>query len=253
MSNSNSTHDLLRECAQQLIMTADRIAGIEEQETSVASSGSGNTATSTSTRTATSVSATAANAVRPAGEVWQEHRRIFGFRSSSSTTSRSRSGARVSGTNARRYAPYRAGQTWTRAFVCMASIAQMNPPSASQRIELSLNGLGERKIEFPKSGTGPQVHEAVVATFPQLGEIGYELMRCAEGRSKSLLKILMPSNGFSVDFLKSALGQAKGYIRPLQKDIPLEKKVNQTVETPTNKVRFAFFSLYVFHIFKLFY
>ena len=60
-------------------------------------------------------------------------------------------------------------------------------------------------------------------------------MRCGEGRSKSLPKIPMPSDGFSIDFLKSELEQVKGYICPLQKDIPLEKTVNETVETPTNK------------------
>lgn len=29
----------------------------------------------------------------------------------------------------------------------------------------------------------------------------------------------MPPSGFSVEYLKSVLGQAKAYLRPLQKDI----------------------------------
>lgn len=31
----------------------------------------------------------------------------------------------------------------------------------------------------------------------------------------------MPQNGYTVTYLKSVLGQAKGYLRPLQEDIPL--------------------------------
>ena len=85
----------------------------------------------------------------------------------------------------------------------------------------------------------------IFATFPQLAETGYELMQCAEGRSKSLLKIPMPSNGFSVEFLKSALGQAKGYTHPLQKDIPLEQTVNQTVDKPVSKVSVIVFIYYI--------
>ena len=36
------------------------------------------------------------------------------------------------------------------------------------------------------------------------------------------MQIPMPSAGFSVDYLKSVLGQAKGYLRPLQGNIPLK-------------------------------
>jgi len=48
---------------------------------------------------------------------------------------------------------------------------------------------------------------------------GYEILRATEGQSKELLLIPMPPNGFSVSYLQSVLGQAKGYLRPLQRDI----------------------------------
>ena len=34
----------------------------------------------------------------------------------------------------------------------------------------------------------------------------------------------MPSNGFSVGYLQSVLGQAKGYLRPLQRDIEMDTR-----------------------------
>ena len=36
------------------------------------------------------------------------------------------------------------------------------------------------------------------------------------------MQIPVPSDGFSVDYLKSVLGQAKAYLRPLQGNIPLK-------------------------------
>ena len=85
---------------------------------------------------------------------------------------------------------------------------------------LALNNLGEKRIEFPRDGNGAQVHEAIINTFPSLAS-GYQLLRNSDGRGKELLKIPMPASGFSVDYLKSVLGQAKGFLRPLQKDIVL--------------------------------
>ena len=234
-----STHDLLRECAQRLLQTADRIAGHSVSSASTSLSTTTST-TPAGTGTATSSAATINSAPPSANPVQEEHRRIFGFRPSA-ISSRTSRGARGFSSSTRRHHPYpRAGQTWTRAFVCLASKSQDHPPSASQRTELSLNGLGERKIEFSKYGNGAQVHETIVGTFAQLGELGYEVLRCGEGRTKSLLRIPMPSSGFSVEFLKSALGQAKGYLRPLQRDIPMQNTCsssNLSETVTTDKVR----------------
>ena len=50
---------------------------------------------------------------------------------------------------------------------------------------------------------------------------GYQLLRNSEGHGKDLLKIPMPAGGFSIDYFKSVLGEAKGFLRDLQKDIVL--------------------------------
>ena len=79
---------------------------------------------------------------------------------------------------------------------------------------LILHGLWEKKITFPKEGNAGDVHEKIIECFSALHP-GYELLRARDGRSKDLLLIPMPQNGFTEAYLKSVLGQAKGYLRPL--------------------------------------
>ena len=66
--------------------------------------------------------------------------------------------------------------------MCMAAAGQQTPPSTSERIDLSLNGLGEKKLSFSKEGNAGEVHETILAAFPALRE-GYEILRAGEGRS----------------------------------------------------------------------
>lgn len=72
------------------------------------------------------------------------------------------------------------------------------------------------------------MHQCIVEQFPQLDHRGYSIlgMTSESGRSRDLMQIPMPSAGFSVDYLKSMLGQAKAYLRPLQGNIPLTDNEN---------------------------
>ena len=126
----------------------------------------------------------------------------------------------------------RANNTWTRSFICLAVAGQQTPPSTAERIDLSLNDLGEKKLTFPKDGNVAEVHETILSAFSALGE-GYEILRAMEGQSKEILLIPMPPNGFSVNYLQSILGQAKGYLRPLQQDI---METSQGVNASPEKV-----------------
>lgn len=97
-------------------------------------------------------------------------------------------------------------------------------PDASERIQLSCAGLGEAKIVFNKEGNALHVHEKITETFPALGEAGgYELLRKPEGNTKRFIQIPHPPppKGFKVQFLKTALGQAKEYLRPIQTNLVL--------------------------------
>ena len=80
-----------------------------------------------------------------AGPVWEEHRRISGYRPSSGA-SRSRPSSGNSRGRGRRqpaaFSPYfHRKNSWTRAFVCLAFSEQNALPSTSERITLTLNGL----------------------------------------------------------------------------------------------------------------
>ena len=83
--------------------------------------------------------------------------------------------------------------TWTRAFVCPAFIEQNALPSTSEKITLTLNGLGEKKLLFPCNGNAAQVQEVIIDAFPALQTAGgYEVLRTADGRSKDLICIPTP-------------------------------------------------------------
>ena len=87
-----------------------------------------------------------------AGPAWEEHRRIFGYRPSSGA-SQSWPGSGNSRGRGRRqpaaFSPYFHRKNMsTRAFVCLAFSKQNALPSTSERITLTLNGLGEKKLQF---------------------------------------------------------------------------------------------------------
>lgn len=109
---------------------------------------------------------------------------------------------------------------WSRAFICLANTGQQHAPTTEERINLTVNGLGEKKISFPQEGNAQQVHQAIFDAFPALEEGGgYEILRTGDGRTKDFILLPMPQTGFTVSYLKSVLGQAKAYLRPMQKNI----------------------------------
>ena len=57
-------------------------------------------------------------------------------------------------------------------FACLASSEQDVMPDASEKIRLSMAGLGEAKIVFNKDGKALHVHEKILENGPALGEAG---------------------------------------------------------------------------------
>jgi len=73
--------------------------------------------------------------------VQEEHNRLFGYRAPST--------ARRSQPNRRRPTSCSSGTrekqpAWSRAFVCLSIMGQHHPQSTEERIQLILNGLGEK-------------------------------------------------------------------------------------------------------------
>lgn len=95
--------------------------------------------------------------------------------------------------------------------------------------ELLRAGLGRKQLSLPESGTSREVHSAILQAFPRLGHGGgYELLRVGDsGGERNMLKVIVsPPEGYTVNYLKEVLRQAKVYIRPLQKCLPTEPNVS---------------------------
>ena len=103
-------------------------------------------------------------------------------------------------------------------------------PTCKEKLALAMADLGEKKIAFNKNGKGCHIHEKLLETFPKLKDGGgYELLRTEDGR-RHLILIPCPLGGYTVDYLKSVLSQAKAYVRPIQKNLSL------SVESPPCQV-----------------
>ena len=64
------------------------------------------------------------------------------------------------------------------------------------------------------------MHEKILEAFPILENAGgYEILRTGERGNRQLMVISMPPGGYTVPYLKATIASAKGYIRPLQKDL----------------------------------
>ena len=107
-------------------------------------------------RTQTSV---ARSSTSPAGtSAIEEHRRLFGYETPSSSRSSKRSGTlqRSQGPTKKMVVTTRSGDcrvfpvknTWTKLFVCFSCTSNNEVPTASAKINLSFAGLGEKKVVF---------------------------------------------------------------------------------------------------------
>ena len=213
-----SSSEIVRECAQRLLQAAEQLAA---PRSAAASAGKENN---------TSSQLRQVDPPRPGDDTAiEEHHRLFGFRPAASVSGGPKRPLPSGSAARRRVHPYTRPylgpkkSTWTRSFICLARVQQETLPTTNERITLTMAGLGEQKITFNKEGRASHVHAKIVEVFPALNEVGgYEILRLAEGRSKALVALPIPAGGYGVPYLKSILGQAKGYIRPIQKDIEIE-------------------------------
>ena len=167
------------------------------------SSPNGNEATTSSS------SSTASNAA-------SEHRRLFNFGKNRHlvTKTKGKSKQSVKG---------KGKQPATKLkFVCLADTSTNCPPSSvKEKTDLCNAGLGDTTILLELNDSSVYLHEEVLKTFPKLGDTGgYELLLHQRGGGEN--------GGFHVIKpplcslrLKDVCGKAKIYIRPLQRNIPL--------------------------------
>ena len=111
------------------------------------------------------------------------------------------------------------GPTCTLKFVCLASKEEADRPpmSVKERTALANAGLGDASITFGINKSS--VYNGIIERFPQLSEVGgFDLMlfQRGTGEDAGFHRIHPPHTAVR---LKELCGQAKIYIRPLQKDI----------------------------------
>jgi len=71
------------------------------------------------------------------------------------------------------------------------------PPSTArsqERIQLILNGLGEKKIYFSQNGSGSDVHDAIVGAFPTLENVKSVYETCLINRNHRYASHILTSN-----------------------------------------------------------
>ena len=222
-SNENDVKALLQRCADSLLSAVSQIGRSTRTNTqttnnsrsdpnvSTSSSGARGSGTGSSS---TSNSATVST-LRPRETAIAEHRRLFNFQPSTARNSL----FNLRG-NARKKRKTSDKPLWNHTFVCLSSTNWKHVPTFAEKAELALSGIGEKKISFPPYET---FEETMYREFPNLREGGgFEVLR---GSGKLLQSIPIPSGGYSVDYLKSVLAQAKCYVRPLQMDLILNREV----------------------------
>ena len=112
---------------------------------------------------------------------------------------------------------------WQNDFVCLASTTASKVPCNMDKAELIRAGLGLQQLSFYLHGDSSDFYEDIVCAYPKLRSGGgFELLRSCEGNSKELAIIPPPPAGYTVSYLKSIMGHAKVYIRPLQSDLSME-------------------------------
>ena len=123
-----------------------------------------------------------------------------------------------------RYSPYQRYKpkvSWTHIFICLADSDQRSLPSREEKRVLKAAGLGEKKIVFPdKNGSFEHVKKTLEDYFEKLRDVDgvFEILRSGGGR-RELELIPIPPLGYNVPFLRDAVGQAIGYIRPVQTNL----------------------------------
>ena len=80
--------------------------------------------------------------------------------------------------------------------------------------------VGEKTIIFSKGGNSEHVHGKILEAYPDLASVGrYQILRSGERENRQLMVIPILPGGYTVNYLKTTLTSAKGYLCPFQKDI----------------------------------
>lgn len=115
-------------------------------------------------------------------------------------------------------------RAWKHKFVCLPTVGEMKvPTTAIYKDDLLKAGLGEKLVEFSNIDMSPEeFREVIYEAFPKLESGGgYELCKCLPNTRK--LHPLSSAAYSSPALLKERVGNARTYIRPLQRNLSMEE------------------------------
>ena len=119
-------------------------------------------------------------------------------------------------------------KSWTHDFCLLANSNQNITPSLKRLSTLKEAGLGKKRIVFPdKQAEFSKLRSVLETEYPKLKtqDGAFELMRAeGGGYSRPLCLVPIPSNGYSVPYLKEMVGATTTiYIRPMKESLTVEK------------------------------
>ena len=119
-------------------------------------------------------------------------------------------------------------ETWTHDFCLLSSSDQDKTPSQELLMTLKEADLGRKKVVFPdKNGSFEHLRTILENEYGKLKsqDGAFELMRAESGGTSRPLKLLlMPSNGYTVPYVKDLVGpNTLIYIRPMKTCLSLDK------------------------------
>jgi len=118
--------------------------------------------------------------------------------------------------------------TWTGSFFCFADKDSMKCPTSTERSYLQKSGLGYRKLQLLITDNAEEVRDKICKEYPKLAEGGgYELLRCLPNCRR--LEIL-DCNWDTLSLRACVGGQANIYIRPIQRNLPIDDSVDFLTE-----------------------
>ena len=119
-------------------------------------------------------------------------------------------------------------ESWTHDFCVLSDPEQDKTPSQESLAALKEAGLGKRKVTFSNKNGNFEHFKAVLENeYEKLKsqDGALEVMRAESGgTSRPLRVILMPSNGYTIPYLKDFVGSnTLLYIRPMKSTLSLDK------------------------------
>ena len=132
-------------------------------------------------------------------------------------------------------------ESWTHDFCLLSNTEQDKIPSQESLLALKEAGLGRKKLVFPnKNGNFEDLKGVIESEYEKIKsqDGAFELMRAESGGTSRPLKlILMPSDGYTIPYLRDLVGSNTPlYIRPMKSCLPMDKPPQPvTTQSPLTK------------------